>query len=98
MADVFHRVRSSEAGAYALRVHFGDGTNQVIDFEPVLGGELFGPLRDPTLFGQVAIDPEAGTLVWPNGADLDNGMLDGTPGSYAPALARQTQDWERAIV
>src|SRR5579863_2157903 len=29
-----------------LRVGFDDGTEQVIDFQPVLAGELFGPLRD----------------------------------------------------
>lgn len=32
---------------------------------------VFEPLRDPAFFAQVRVDPEAGTLVWPNGADLD---------------------------
>ena len=31
---------------YTLRVAFDDNTNQVIDFRPVLGGELYGPLQD----------------------------------------------------
>lgn len=56
---------------YVLDVKFDDGSSQRIDFEPVLNGELFGPLRDKTLFGQVRIDDEAHTLVWPNGADFD---------------------------
>jgi hypothetical protein len=29
---------------YTLRVGFDDATEQVIDFEPVLRGELYGPL------------------------------------------------------
>jgi|GEM_PF-4879803 len=28
------------------------------------------PLRDPSFFGQVAVDPETHTVVWPNGADM----------------------------
>lgn len=32
---------------------------------------VFEPLRDPAFFSQVRVDPEAGTIVWPNGADLD---------------------------
>ncbi len=55
---------------YTLRVAFDDATEQVIDFRPVLAGELLGPLRELTLFNQVRIDPEVYTLVWPNGADF----------------------------
>ena len=35
-----------------------------------VGGPMFGPLRDPTYFGRVSVDPVCGTVVWPNGADL----------------------------
>jgi len=55
---------------YTLRVTFDDGSEQVIDFQSVLAGELFGPLRDLQLFNQVMVDPEVHTLVWPNGADF----------------------------
>ena len=33
------------------------------------------PLREPALFGQVRVDEELGTIVWPNGADLDPDVL-----------------------
>jgi hypothetical protein len=56
-------------------VEFDDKTTQVIDFQPILRGELYEPLRDLTLFGQVQIDPEVYTLVWPNGADFDPATL-----------------------
>ena len=61
--------------AYTLRVAFDDGTSQVVDLEPVLYGELYGPLRDPDFFRQVRLDPEVKTLVWPNGADFDPYVL-----------------------
>ncbi len=60
---------------YTLRVQFDDGTRQTINFEPILAGELYGPLRDLSLFNQVRIDPEVRTLVWPNGADFDPATL-----------------------
>jgi hypothetical protein len=56
---------------YTLRVRFDDDTEQTIDFQPILAGEFYRPLRDLTLFNQVRIDPEAHTLIWPNGADFD---------------------------
>jgi uncharacterized protein DUF2442 len=60
-------------------VSFDDGTSQVIDFEPALRGELYGPLRDPELFKQVQIDSEGYTLVWPNEADFDPETLHDWP-------------------
>lgn len=63
------------AGGYRLMVSFDDGTRREIDFEPVLRGELFAPLRDPALFNAVRLDQEFGTLVWPNGADFDPATL-----------------------
>src|SRR4051812_19764781 len=54
MTHPIHRVRSFQIeGPYTLRVRFDDGTDQVIDFAPVLGGELFRPLRELSLFNQV---------------------------------------------
>jgi hypothetical protein len=60
---------------FLLRVHFTDGKVNDINFEPVLYGELYGPLRHRELFEQVSVDREVGTLVWPNGADFDPDML-----------------------
>jgi hypothetical protein len=58
-------------GDYRLRLTFGDGIVGDIDLDSELWGEMFGPLRDPTEFIRVRVDAELGTLVWPNGADLD---------------------------
>jgi len=36
---------------------------------------VLAALRDPALFARVEVDAEAGTIVWPNGADLDPDVL-----------------------
>ena len=79
---------------YTLRVQFADGTEQVIDFRPVLAGELFGPLRDLQFFNQVRLDPEVHTLVWPNGADFDPATLHDWP-MYVGHLASRAKEWSR---
>ncbi len=93
MIHPIYRVVSVEIiGPYTLQVKFDDHTTQTIDFQPVLAGELYGPLRDLTLFNQVQIDPEVQTLVWPNGADFDPATLHDWP-QYHQELAALTQQW-----
>jgi hypothetical protein len=93
MSHPIHRVTSFESLApFTLRVRFEDGTEQVIDFRPVLAGAIFGPLRDPELFGQVRIDTEVHTLVWPNGADFDPATLYDWPRS-GQRLAALVHRW-----
>lgn len=90
-----HRVTSFDVlRPFALRVAFDDGTEQAIDFLPVLAGELFGPLRDQKLFEQVRIDPEVQTLVWPNGADFDPATLHDWP-EHSRAMVTMARRWER---
>jgi hypothetical protein len=81
--------------SYKLRVVFEDGIEQIIDFEPVLYGYYYGPLRDLALFNQVRLDPEIHTLVWPNDADFDPATLyhwnDGDGAELAARLAQLEQ-------
>jgi hypothetical protein len=60
---------------YVIEVAFDDGVRRCLDLEPELWGEIFEPLRDPTLFAQARVDPALGTVVWPNGADLSPEFL-----------------------
>lgn len=91
-----HRIDSVESfqivGPYTLRVDFADGVSQTIDFSPVLEGELYGPLRDLSVFNQVRIDSEVYTLVWPNGADFDPATLHDWP-QYRDTLIARAQRW-----
>ncbi|MBX7251100.1 MAG: DUF2442 domain-containing protein [Candidatus Promineofilum sp.] len=83
---------------YTLRVTFDDGTAQTIDFEPVLYGHYYGPLRDLELFNQVRVDPEVHTLVWPNDADFDPATLYYWNEGDGAELAERAQGWEQARV
>ena len=82
---------------FTLRVRFDDGTEQVIDFRPVLRGQLFGPLSDLSVFNRVRIDPEVHTLVWPNGADFDPATLHDWH-KYASEFAERAKQWDTAVV
>lgn len=59
-------------GHYRLRLTFADGLQGDVDVSDLadLPGDLVAPLRDPAYFRQVRVDPEQGTVVWPNGVDL----------------------------
>src|SRR4029453_5457112 len=78
---------------YILRGHFDNDTAQTIDFQAVLAGELYRPLRDLSLFNEVRIDPEVHTLVWPNGADFDPATLHDWP-QYVDDLAERRKRWD----
>lgn len=64
-------------GPFRLALAFTDGSRGVVDLAPWIHGRqgVFAPLQDPGFFAQVAVDREAGTIVWPNGVDLDPDML-----------------------
>ena len=55
---------------FTVWVKFEDGTEGELDLSEELYGPIFEPLRDVSYFKQVKVDPELGTIVWPNGADL----------------------------
>jgi len=57
---------------YRLELVFMDGTTGELDFkERIVGrGGVFTPLQDVDFFKQVRVDPEAGTIVWPNEVDF----------------------------
>jgi hypothetical protein len=62
---------------YVLHLTFADGEEANLDLaERVVGrGGVFEPLQDVRYFARVNVDPEAHTLVWPNGVDLDPDVL-----------------------
>lgn len=69
------RVRKATLlSGFMMRLEFEDGKQKDVDLEPFLRGTIFKPIReDPVLFQQVSI--EGGTIVWPNGADIDPDVL-----------------------
>ena len=91
MASLSHyEVTSLEiVGDYTIRLEFDDGTKQIINFEPILLGPIFGPLRDLGVFNQVKLDSDLGTLVWPTGADIDPTVLHDWPEHVEAIIERR---------
>lgn len=58
-------------GGHRLRVSFAEGVSGGVDLGYLLDrGPVFEPLRDPGCFARVRVDPDGGTIAWPNGADV----------------------------
>jgi Protein of unknown function (DUF2442) len=56
---------------HVVQLRFEDGSQRTVDLEPYLRGPVFERIRtDPEFFASVRVDRDAGTIVWPNGADL----------------------------
>ena len=55
-----------------LNLTFEDGLCAVVDMDAIVKTYrgVFLPLLDDCFFRQVRVDPELGTIVWPNGADV----------------------------
>ena len=64
-------VEARPLGGYRLYLRYADGAAGELDLAPLLQFTgVFEPLRDPQFFAQVRVNPDIGTVVWPNGADL----------------------------
>jgi hypothetical protein len=73
-----------------VRLRFADGTDNTVDLGPYLHGPVFATIRtDPAAFAAVRVDPDAGTIVWPNGADLAPDTL--YAGRPSARMENQTQ-------
>ncbi|AWK87622.1 DUF2442 domain-containing protein [Azospirillum thermophilum] len=75
---------------YRLRLRFEDGAQGDVDVSKLVGFVgVFAALRDRSTFSAVRVDPELGTVVWPNGADLDPAVLySQVTGAPLPGAAR----------
>lgn len=59
-----------------VRLRFADGVEKSINLDPYLHGPVFAEIRsDAAVFASMKVDPDAGTIVWPNGADLAPDVL-----------------------
>ena len=70
-ADLIEVTDVKVLGHYRLRLTFSDGRVGDVDVSDIQRKEnLFADLRDPDYFAKVQVDPEVGTIAWPNGLDL----------------------------
>jgi hypothetical protein len=70
-------------------LRFSDRAERIVDLAPFLWGPAFAAIAEnDELFSQVKVDPETGTIGWPNGADLDPDVLHG---DFEPAKPAPTK-------
>ena len=61
---------------YRLYLRFEDGAQGEVDVAKLIAFTgVFAALRDKAIFDQVRVDPALGTVVWPDGGDLDPDVL-----------------------
>lgn len=79
--------------AYRLELAFTNGEKAELDLAGrIVGrGGVFAPLEDIDFFKRVKVDPEVGTLVWPNEVDLCPDVL------YSQATGKPLPDLETAL-
>jgi hypothetical protein len=64
-------IEATPTDDYEVRVRFADGLSARVDLSYLLEyGGVFEPLRDLEYFRQLRADHDAGTIVWPNEADI----------------------------
>jgi hypothetical protein len=57
-------------GDHRLRLTFADGVVGEVSFQGRDWKGVLAPLADPDYFAKVRVDPDAGTITWPNGIDF----------------------------
>lgn len=90
---IYKIVKIISVRPYMIEILFDDGTKKSIDLEPVLYGEMYGALKNKALFEKVELDPQVGTIQWPNGADFDPAILYHWEDNVNE-LARRAREWE----
>lgn len=64
-------IEATPKDGYEVLVRFDDGLSARVDLSYLLEyGGVFEPLRDPEYFRSLHLDPEGGTITWPNEADI----------------------------
>ena len=77
MTEIVHVTEVETLGDHRLRLRFEDGAEGELDFSDRVWRGVSEPLADPAFFARVDVDPELGTIVWPNGADMAPETLHG---------------------
>ncbi len=73
-----HVVGVAVVRPHLLRLLFDDGVVRDLQYVPgEARGSMLTPLDDPEYFARVRVDPDVGTIVWPNGLDLAPEVLHG---------------------
>ena len=81
-------IEARPLSGHVVHVRFEDGLMADVDLSYLLEyGGVFEPLRDIEFFRRLRADAEAGTIVWPNDADIAPETLYAHAQRRAPATA-----------
>jgi hypothetical protein len=98
-ADLIEVTAVTVLGHYRLRLTFSDGRVGDVDLSDIhRKGNLFADLHDPDYFAQVQVDPEVGTIAWPNGLDLAPERLYREAKPSSSSQVRQSGGGRTAII
>ncbi len=67
---MFDIVDARYVSEYTVWLRFEDGTQGEVDLSAELYGPVFEPLKDQAFFSQFRVNPDTGTIEWPNKADF----------------------------
>ena len=65
-----HVTKAKYLKDFEIELCFNNGLKGVADLSKAVGGGVFEPLKNKTIFAGIRLDPELATIVWPNGVDL----------------------------
>ena len=95
--DTYYDVIHVEiVGPYTLRLTFTDNHKQIINFEPVLYGPVFEPLRELKLFNRVQLNRDTGTIEWSTGADFNPVVLHDWP-VYKDKIVASHRQYQKMV-
>jgi hypothetical protein len=61
---------------WQVQLDLTDGSSRHVDLAPLMVGPIFDAIKaDVAMWRAVSVDPDLGTIIWPNGADLDPDVL-----------------------
>jgi hypothetical protein len=63
-------IEARHVGDYTIWLRFEDGSEGEVDLSAELYGPVFEPLKDPAYFSRFRVNPDTGTIEWPNRADF----------------------------
>jgi hypothetical protein len=94
IAHPIHKIRSFRiTGPFTLELIFEDSKKRIVDFLPLLKGQMYGPLAHEDFFKTVYLDQEVHTISWPNGADFDPEILYNWD-KYKDELITRANKWQ----
>lgn len=67
---MLHVTNAKYLSDYQIYLVFDDGSQGKVNLKDYLIGSMFEPLKNISIFSQLSLDTELGTVTWPNGADL----------------------------